>query len=284
MTDRQYNGIIVNYEVFYMSDIKSANALFATDKMEKIILEKFLADDIPGSKKFNLKQVCKYTGCKYYNLRNYIHSDLYTISKDSIEITDDIQLISHRSKEYVERLIKKMVRPAKYENNKYVYSIAKLFDNSYFTEEEQTFIKLMTNELFLIIKQNNTLRRIDYKDLVGFYQLNRRPFLYTARQVFNDILHKKICVGDNISEYIKTYLTDFQVAEILKNSCKYDYFFDGNGILKCDLDTNKNILIKNFLSSILHDLTDDKAKTILLLKLNGKYPFLISEKIFYEFD
>ena len=64
----------------------------------------------------------------------------------------------------------------------------------------------------------------------------------------------------------------------------YDYFFDNNGILKCDLDTNINMLIKNFLNTIIYELIDNKAKTMLLLKLNSKYPFLISEKIFYEFD
>lgn len=79
-------------------------------------------------------------------------------------------------------------------------------------------------------------------------------------------------------------MTDIQIAEKLEDSRKYDCFFDNYGILKCDLDTNKDILIKNFLSTILYDLTDDKSKTILLLKLNSKYPFLISEKIFYEFD
>ena len=71
-------------------------------------------------------------------------------------------------------------------------------------------------------------------------------------------------------------MSDIQVAEKLEKSCRYDYFFDSNGILKCDLYTNKSILIKNFLNTIFYDFTDVKAKIILLLKLNNKYPFVIN--------
>lgn len=84
-------------------------------------------------------------------------------------------------------------------------------------------------------------------------------------------------------QYVKEHLTDIQVAEKLEKSCKYDYFFDSKGILKCDLDTNIKILIKNFLSTIIYDLVDHKAKITLLMKLNNKYPFLMSENVFDEY-
>lgn len=267
-----------------MFEKKSAKALVADSKMEAIILERYLTDTIPKSNKFNIKNVYKYTGYNYYRLRNYIESDLYTISKNTIDITDNIQLLSDKSKNYAEKQIIKVVSPEKYRNDKFVCFVAKLFDCSYFTKEEQKFIELMTNELFLIIDTNEILHRISIKDLIGFFDINHSPFLHTARQVYNDILQKKIYAGDNIMKYIKEHLTDIQVTEKLQKSSKYDYFFDNNGILKCDLNTNINILIKNFLNTIIYDLTDNKAKILLLLKLNNKYPFLIKESPFDEYD
>ena len=267
-----------------MLETKSAKAFIATKILEQIILERFLTNALPKSKKLYLKQVYKYTGYEYYSLRNYIHSDIFTISKDVIKITDNTQLLSDKSKKYIEKLIKKAIYPANHEQDKFICLIAKLFNNSYFTYEEQNFIELMTNELFLLIDYCEISHRISYKDLIGFYHLNHHPFLCITRKIYNDILHKKLRAGENIMEYIKARMTDIQIAEKLEDSRKYDCFFDNYGILKCDLDTNKDILIKNFLSTILYDLTDDKSKTILLLKLNSKYPFLISEKIFYEFD
>lgn len=266
-----------------MSVNKSATALIANETMEEIILESYLTNAMPTSNKFNLKKVYEHTGNNYYRLRNYIESNLYTISKEAIIITDNTHLLSDKAKEYVERLIKKAVYPENYKNNKIIYCIEKLFDYSYFTKEEQKFIELMSNELFSIIHNNVILHRISCKDLVGFLDLNRSPFLHTARQVYNDILQKKIHAGDNIMQYVKEHLTDIQVAEKLEKSCKYDYFFDSKGILKCDLDTNIKILIKNFLSTIIYDLVDHKAKITLLMKLNNKYPFLMSENVFDEY-
>jgi len=62
----------------------------------------------------------------------------------------------------------------------------------------------------------------------------------------------------------------------LEKSCRFDYFFDKNGILKCDLSTNTNILIKNFLNTVLYSFRDPRSRTILLQKLNSKYPILIN--------
>lgn len=259
-----------------MFESKSAKALIATDKMNKIILERYLINDMPKSYKFELKKVYKYTGYKYLSLRKFVCSDLYTVSKETIDITCDAKLLSEKSKEYVSRLIKKIIYPSRHKNNKFVYLIDKVFDNSYFTEEEQKQIELMTNELLFIVDNNEILHNISFEDVCGFHYLNRRPFLYVARQVYNDILQKKIHAGDNIMEYIKTHLTEMQVAKELEKSRRYDYFFDDNGILKCDLDTNRSILIKNFLNTVIYDFTDDKAKIIMLFKLNSKYPFLRS--------
>ena len=199
-----------------------------------MIMERYLTNAMPKSKKFCLKRINRYTGYKYYSLRNYINSDLYTISKDAIYITDDIQLLSNKSKHYIETLIKNIVCPSQYKDNHCIANCLKLFDDSYFTEEEKNFVKQMTNELFLILDESEISYRTSLRDLYHFNYLNRRPFLFTARQVYNDILQKKICAGDMIIEYIKTYITDMQVTGILEKSCKYDYFFDSNGILKCD--------------------------------------------------
>lgn len=137
----------------------------------------------------------------------------------------------------------------------------------------------MTNELFLIINQNEIQHTITGKALFEFNNLNHRPFLCTAQKIYNDILQNKIHAGDSIIKYIKIKLTDKEVEERLEKSCKYDYFFDNNGILKCDLNTNKNILIKNFLNTIIYYLTDNVAKMIILLKLNNKYPFIKGETL-----
>lgn len=267
-----------------MFENKRAKALVANVTMEEIILERYLSNTIPISNKFSIKKLYKFTGHNYYRLRNYIESNLYTISKYTITITDNTQLLADQSKEYVERLIKKTIYLAKNINKKIVYFIAQLFDYSLFTKEEQKFIELMANELFLITESNEISRRISYKDLNGFLELNHGSFLRTVRQVYNDILQRKIRAGDNIMKYLKECLTEIEVAEKLEKSCKYDYFFDSNGCLKCDLVTNINILIKNFLSTIISGLTDDSAKIILLLKLNKKYPLLICEKVFDEYD
>jgi len=83
--------------------------------------------------------------------------------------------------------------------------------------------------------------------------------------------------------YLSENLTDKEITERLEKSSKFDYFFDKDGILKCDLDTNKNILIKNFLNTVLYDFRDPRSQTALLLKLNNKYP-ITSEKIFNEYN
>lgn len=93
-----------------MSESKRAKALIASDKMDNIVLERYLTNAMPKSNKFCLKRIYKYTGYKYYNLRNYINSNLYTISKDTIDITGDIQLLSDKSKHHIEMLIKKVER------------------------------------------------------------------------------------------------------------------------------------------------------------------------------
>lgn len=258
----------------------SARALVANETMEKIILERFLSDTMPKFNKFSLTKICIYTDNNYYRLRNYIKSDLYKINTNTVDITDDTQLLSNRSKQYVEKLIKNVISPTKHKNDKFVCLIAKLYDNSYFTEEELNFIEMMTEEFCSIINYNKSSHRISVNDLIGFQDLNHSPFLNIAQQVYNNILQNNIHAGDNIIGYIKAQLTDVQVNDKLEKSRKYDYFFDSNGILKCDLKTDTNILIKNFLSTILSRFTDNTAKTILLLKLNNKYPLLITDKIF----
>lgn len=99
MTDKQYNRITVNYEVFHMYENKNAKAIIANGTMEEIILERYLSNTIPISNQFSLKKVYKYTGNDYYRLRNYIESNLYTISKDLLTLptTNDYYQINRKN-------------------------------------------------------------------------------------------------------------------------------------------------------------------------------------------
>ena len=73
------------------------------------------------------------------------------------------------------------------------------------------------------------------------------------------------------------------MEERLKLSAEYDYFFDEKAILRCDLETNKNIFVKNILNTIISELSDIAVKIMLLVKLQNKFPFLIRDKVFNEF-
>lgn len=118
MTDKQYNGIIVNYEVFYMSDSRSAKAFIASAIMDEIIMERCLINILPSSNKFYFGHAYRFTGFKYYQFKKYEYSDLFKISSRTIDITDDTQLLLKESKNHIEYLIKRTIIPTKYKYHK----------------------------------------------------------------------------------------------------------------------------------------------------------------------
>ncbi|MDE6586609.1 MAG: hypothetical protein K2K80_08015 [Clostridia bacterium] len=268
-----------------ISDKKSATATFATALLEDIILERYLINVIPENRQYSLQAIKKLTGYDFLPISNYVSSELFTINKTTIEITENTQLLSDKSKNYCKTLIQKLIFPSNYEQDKFISYIGKLYDSSYYTSEEKNFIELMLDKLFCIINDEITIKYIPRNDLLKFNLVNSNGFCYTARDIYNAILQKKFKVGDNILPFINNKITDKNVIyEKLKCGSKFDCFFTENAILKCDLNTNLNILIKNFLNLIIYNLNDTVTKNILLSKLNSRYPILIKNKIFNDFE
>ena len=143
----------------------------------------------------------------------------------------------------------------------------------------------MYNNLIEIVNDRFIYKFVPKQDLLNFNYVNSFGFNYIARDIFNAILQNKIHVGDNIMSFMtKRYYDKKILSEKLKYASIYDYFFNENAVLRCDLQTNTNLLIKNFLNLCIYDFNDITSKTILLLKLNNRYSFLIADKIFNEFD
>lgn len=268
-----------------MSDKKSATAVTATKFLEDIILERYLINIIPKNRQYSFSTIKKLTGYNFLPIRGYIKSDLFAINEYSIEITDNTQLLLERSKNYCEKLIKKIVYPALYKYNDFIYRIERLLDSSYYTAEEKSFIDLILDKLFCIINNNIALKPISHKDLLEFNSIYSNGFNYVARDIYNAIIQKKLHAGDDILSFINHRLKDNNVkCAKLESSSKFDYFFTKDAILKCDLNTNINILIKNFLNLSFYNLSDTVTKVILLSKLNSIHPFLIKDKIFENFE
>ncbi len=269
----------------FMFDNKNAIAVIAAEVLENTILERILTNSLPANRQFSIKELKKLTDFNYWSLRNYLNSDLYTIHKEKVDITADKRLLVEASENYCKYLIKKYVYPSKYENDELIYHIAKRTNNSYFTSEENCFINLMYNNLIEIVNDRFIYKFVPKQDLLNFNYVNSFGFNYIARDIFNAILQNKIHVGDNIMSFMtKRYYDKKILSEKLKYASIYDYFFNENAVLRCDLQTNTNLLIKNFLNLCIYDFNDITSKTILLLKLNNRYSFLIADKIFNEFD
>lgn len=268
-----------------MSDEKSAVAVAATMFLEEIILEKYLVKTIPESRQYSLKSIKKLTGYNFRTIKNYVSSKLFTIHKTTLEITDNTRLLSEQSNAYCKTLIKKLIFPSKNKCDEYIYNIGRLFTNSHYTSAEQNFINLMFDKFFCIINDNITIRPTSYIDLLKFNSVNCDGFYFVARDIYNAIIRQKLHVGDYILPFINTKLKNKKnIADILESSSIFDYFFNKNAVLKCDLNTNTNLLIKNFLNLLIYNLNDIDTKIILLQKLNSKYSIFISDKIFDDFE
>lgn len=250
-----------------------SEGLQASALLSVIILEKYLAGILPETRLISMKELNKITDYNYVKLRKFLGNNYYRVKGKKFNIIADNQLLAREAKSNCKYLIVELVIPSQpidsFDNRVFLYII-----DSDFTVEEREFINLMLNDLIAVASIKEFSSQISERDLCDFNTLNANSFDQTAKKVYNDVLQKKLHAGDNIMEYLKTDLSDKEIAERLEKSCKFDYFFDKDGFLKCDLDTNKTILIKNFLNTLLYGFKDLRARNILLLKLNSKYPLL----------
>lgn len=254
---------------------KISKALCAASVLNEIVLEKYLADILPETKQLYIKQLNKDTGYKYNKIRKFTGNNYYKVTKKTVNIIADNQLLSKKSKSACKHLILKLVYPSQLNESSFETRAEQYIIDTDYTAEEIEFINLMFNELLSITSIKGVARQISATDLFDFNSLNGNSFYHTAKKIYNDILQKKLYAGDNVTKYFKTDLSDKEIAERLEKSCKFDYFFNKDGILKCDLNTNTNILIKNFLNTVLYSFIDPDSRTALLQKLNSKYPVLI---------
>lgn len=68
------------------------------------------------------------------------------------------------------------------------------------------------------------------------------------RKYITQFYKKKLRVGDSILPYINRVIKNKKLINTkLKMSSEYDFYFNENAILKCDLETIINNLTKNFL-------------------------------------
>lgn len=248
---------------------KGSQGLQASAALSEIILERYLADILPETRLIPLKELNRITNYDYIKLRKYLGNNYYRVKGKEISIIADNQLLAEKSELHCKRLISELVIPAHFDKEKYTLG-------TYYTEKEIEFIDFMLNELLSIASINKFSCKAPVNDLFYFNLINHNYFNYSAKRIFNDILLNKLHAGDNIIPYLAENLTGFEIIERLENSCKFDYLFDTDGILKCDLTTNKDILIKNFINTVIYGLRDPDSQAILLQKLDSKYPILIN--------
>lgn len=266
-----------------MHDKKLAAATVATGFLEDMILERFILGVLPGE--YSVQTIKKLTGYNFLSFKKYIVTDYFTLQGKIIKITNDTELLKKKSKTYCEKLVKKSVFPAKYEHDEFIYNIGRYHNENYYTQEEKRFIKLMLKELFCIIYDDIEIKITSPKKLLKYNLINNNCFKYVAVDIYNAIIRGKLRAGDNVMPFImKTIKEENIISEKLKSCSVFDYLYDENAILKCDLNTNTNLLIKNFLNLTIYNFYDLFSRLILLMKLNSKYSFLISDKIFIDFE
>ncbi len=254
---------------------KYSQALQASIKLCDIISEKYLADILPETKQISMEELNQITIYNYISLRKYLGNNYYRVAGKNIDVIADNQFLSEQAKNLCKRLILKLVTPSQFDKDSFENRVQKYIMDIDFTADEREFIDLMLNELLSIANIKECSSKISTNDLLNFNLLNHNSFYYNARKVYNDILQKKLHAGDNIILYFADNLTASEIAYRLQKAEKFDYFFNKHGILKCDLQTNRNILIKNFLNSVIYSFNDPYSRATLLLKLNEKYPILI---------
>lgn len=285
------NGIVFHiielYSIMvkFMSDKKNAIAAVATISLDAIILERNMVKIIPKNRTYSLETIKRLTGYNFSTIRKYADSELFTLDKANIVITDDTRLLEEKTKHYAEMLIKKLVFPSRYKHDEAIYNVGRLINNSYYSAEEKNFIDLMTDKLLEIINDNTIFKFISHKELLNFNLINKDGFNYVARDIFNSIIQNELHAGDSIMPFLNNSKLDKKdISEKLESSKEFDFFFNENAILKCDLETNINVLIKNFLNLTVYKINDILSRLILLLRINSKYSILTKDIIFNEFE
>lgn len=252
---------------------KASYALQASMHLNEIILEKYIANTLPENRKIDMKELNAITNYNYYELRKYLGNNYYRVKGKTINVIADNQYLSEQSKLYCKRLILNLIPPS---TEKDFNRPERYIIDADYTAEEQEFINLMINEFLAVANCNEIEREIDINNLLYFNFLNNYFFKLDVKRVYNDILQNKLHAGDNIKSYFDTdNIIDLQFFNKLDIAEKFDCIFNKFYILKCDLETNKNILIKNFINTVLFDFDDISARISLLKKLNTKYPILI---------
>ncbi len=260
-------------------------ALQASMHLNDIIIEKYLSGTLPETRQISMKELSKYSAYyDYTKLRKYLGNNFYRVNGEDIKVIADNELLSEKAKLHCKRKILKLITPSKFEQYSFENCVEKFVTDIEFTEEERAFFNLMVNELLAIASIKECPHQISLGDLLMFNLLNFGSFYNNAKNVYNGILQKKLHTGDNIKIYLEQNLAEFEIDNIYKLAEKYDCFFNINGILKCDLEADRNILIKNFINSVIYDFNDLLSRIALLQKLNNKYPILIREKDNEEFN
>ena len=154
-------------------------------------------------------------------------------------------MLTEKTMEYNKCLIKKYILPSKYKQNQYAFHMRYLVDNKYYTIEENNF---MLKNFLTITDMDIFPNDTHIKDLLNFNFVNNNDFRHVSKEVYNAILQKKLRVGDSILPYINRVIKNKKLINTkLKMSSEYDFYFNENAILKCDLETIINNLTKNFL-------------------------------------
>ncbi len=91
-----------------MSIKTSTQAIFITQKIENIIIEKNLIKALPFNRQFSFEYIKQQTGINFSKINNQITSELFKLQKARIEITDNHQLLTEKTMEYSKCLIKKI--------------------------------------------------------------------------------------------------------------------------------------------------------------------------------
>ena len=125
---------------------KCSQALVAASVLTEIVLEKYVADILPKTRKISIKQLNEDTIFNYYKLRKYLGNSFYRVGRKTVNIIVDNQLLSEKSKGTCKRLILKLVIPSQFNKNSFENRVEKYIIDTDYTTEERDFIDLMTNK------------------------------------------------------------------------------------------------------------------------------------------
>ncbi len=239
-----------------------------------IILEKFITHTIPNNNEITFEYLINVISCNEQEIKltDHYKNKLYEIGKFSIKLTDNKTLLLQKSKDYINNLIRKYINPSRYKNNRYIYKFGKLTSDKYYNKNELDFINCIFYNFSKIVNAQidpYKIQLVPPNELQNFNSINNYGFNKVTESIYNAILLKNLYAGDSIVPFIKNnYKNSHEILLAkIQSSNIYDYYFDANAKLRCDLSANYNLLIKNFLNLLLYDFYDYQAKELLLAKL-----------------